>query len=96
MILEFYLFATPLQKFIMIKSVFLYYLAMGITANCICEIFLLALDGFDLNAVHKLSSNEKKSRQSQSSNPRLLGGRQDCFLCATQPPPPKEMVEIII
>ena len=40
---------------------FLQYLALDVTANCICEILCLALDGFDLCNVHKLSSKEKKS-----------------------------------
>ena len=31
-----------------------------VTANCQCEIHCLVLDGFNLNTVHKLSSNEKK------------------------------------
>ena len=37
------------------------YLAVDISANWNCEIHSLALDGFDHNAVHKLSSEEKKS-----------------------------------
>ena len=44
---------------------FFQYLALDVTTNCICEIQCLALDGFVLNTVHKLSSKEKKkSRQS--------------------------------
>ena len=35
---------------------FLQCLALDATANCICEIRCIALDGFDLNTVHKLSS----------------------------------------
>ena len=35
---------------------FLWYSALDVTANCICEIRCLALDGFDLNSVHKVSS----------------------------------------
>ena len=31
-----------------------------VTANCIFEIHCLALDGFNLKTVHKLSSKEKK------------------------------------
>ena len=41
--------------------IFLQYLALGVTANCICEIHCLAIDGFDLKPVHKLSNIEKKS-----------------------------------
>ena len=58
----------------------------------ICEIQCIAPDGFDLdlNTVHWLCSKdnylEKKSQQSQDSNPGLLGGKWECFLCATQPP----------
>ena len=48
--------------------------------GCICEIRGLALDEFDLNTVHKLSSKEKKSRRSQDSNLGLLGGKQECSL----------------
>ena len=40
--------------------VFLQYLALDFTANCICEIHCIALDGFDLSTAHKLSSKEKK------------------------------------
>ena len=53
---------------------------------------LLKLDGFnlDLNTVRCLSSKEnylkKKSRRSRDSNMGLLGGEQERFLCATQPP----------
>ena len=43
---------------------FLYNLSLDITANSICEIHYLALDGFNLNTIHKLSSKEKKSRPS--------------------------------
>ena len=57
-------------------------LSSDITANCIGEINCLALDGFDLYTVHKLSSKEKKYCRSQISNPRLLGGKQECFLSA--------------
>ena len=34
----------------------LWHLALDIPAKCICAICCLALDGFDLNTVHKLSS----------------------------------------
>ena len=34
-------------------------LTMDVTANCICKIHCLALDGFDRNTVHKLYSKEK-------------------------------------
>ena len=59
-------------------------LVVDVIANCFCEIHRLALDGFDLNTVHKLSSKEKKSRQSQDSNPGLLGGM--LALCNAAPP----------
>ena len=65
---------------------FLQHLTLDVNAKCICEIHYLALDGFDLTTVHKLSSKEKKSWRSQVSNPGLLGGKQECFLCAMQPP----------
>ena len=62
------------------------FVALDVTTNSICEIHCLALDVFDLNTVHKLSSREKKSRWSPYSNPGLLGGKQECFLCGMQPP----------
>ena len=65
-------------------ELFLDYIAQDDTANCSGEIYCLQLDGFDLNNGHKLSSNEKKSQQSRDSNPGLLGGKQECFLCATK------------
>ena len=48
-------------------------LAMDVTANCICEIHCLALDGFNLNSVHKLSSKEKKSKAEPGIKPRAAG-----------------------
>ena len=50
---------------------------MNVTANCICEILCFALDGWDLNTAHKLSSKEKKSWRSRDLNPGLLGGKQE-------------------
>ena len=44
--------------------------------HCIFEIHSFALDGFNLNTVHKLSSKEKKSLWSWVSNPGLLGDIQ--------------------
>ena len=38
-----------------------FFVALDVSANCICEMHCLALDGFDLNNVHKLSSKEKSS-----------------------------------
>ena len=35
-------------------------IVLDVTAYCICEIHWLALNGFNLNAVHKLRSKEKK------------------------------------
>ena len=61
---------------------FLQFLAPDITAICICEIHCLALGGFDLNTVHKISSEEKKSRRSWDLSPGLLGGKEECFHCA--------------
>ena len=60
--------------------------------HCICEIHCIVLDGFDLDlkTVHWLSSKENylknKSWRSRDSNPGLMSGKQECFLCATQPP----------
>ena len=61
---------------------FFYCWALDVTANCICQIICKALDGFDLNTVHKLSCKEKKSWRSWDLNPGLLVGRQESFLCA--------------
>ena len=45
-----------------IEVKFLLYLALDVTTNnCKCEIRCLALDGFHINTVHKLSSKVKKS-----------------------------------
>ena len=41
--------------------------ALDVTANCICEIHCLALDGFNINTVHKLSSVEKNSQREISA-----------------------------
>ena len=65
------------------------YLALDATANCICENHSLALDGFDRNTVHQLSSKEKN----QDSNLGLLGGKQECYLCAKQPPKIYELMK---
>ena len=71
---------SKLYIFLVIKhsssKSFSQYLAMGVTANCICEIHCIALDGFDLSTVHKLSSKEKKSQLSWASNQGLLGRKQ--------------------
>ena len=37
------------------------FVALDVTAHCICETYCSAQEGFDLNAVHKQSSTEKKS-----------------------------------
>ena len=60
-------------------GVLMNYLVPDITAISICEINCLALD-----TVHKLSSEEKKSRRSWDLSPGLLGGKEECFLCAMQ------------
>ena len=78
--------ANRLSQFLPVLSpTFLYYLTQDITADCICKIYCLALDGFDLNTVHKVSSKEKISRRSQDLNLGLLVGKQECFHCAMQP-----------
>ena len=60
------------------------YIALDVPPNCICEIHCIALDGFNLNTVHILSSKEKKSQPSHGSNSELLGGKLQCYLCVTQ------------
>ena len=42
-----------------VQNNFLLYFVLEVTANCICEIHRLALNGFNLNTVHQLSSREK-------------------------------------
>ena len=64
---------------------FFSYLALNVTANCISEIHYIALDCLYLNTVLQLSSKEKKSQLSRDSNPGLLSGKQECYLCAMQP-----------
>ena len=49
------------------------YLALDVTTNYICEIHCLALHGFDLNTVHKLSSKEKKSWEELGFEPGTAG-----------------------
>ena len=56
--------------------VFLWCLALDVTADCICEIHCLALDGLYLNTVCNLSSKEKKSWRSRDLTLGLLGGKQ--------------------
>ena len=41
--------------------------ALDVSANWICGIHCLALDGFNLNTVHKLSSIEKNSQRKISA-----------------------------
>ena len=53
-----------------------------ITANCICEIHCIALNGFNLNSVHKLSSKEKKISLEPGFKPAAVGWE------TTAPPPP--------
>ena len=72
---------------------FLEYLALDVTANCICEIHCIAPDGFDLYTVYQQSSKEKPSPLSRDSNQGLLGGKQDCYLGATQPPEDKSYLK---
>ena len=62
------------------------YVVLSLGRHRICETNCLALDRLDFNAVHKLSSKDKKSQLSLDLNPLLLGGKQERFLCATQPP----------
>ena len=61
------------------KRDFLVYLALDVTANCICEIRYLALDGFDLNAVHKLSSKGKNISAQPGFEP--MGVSHPAALC---------------
>ena len=52
---------------------FFLYLALDVTASFICEIHCLALDGFNLNTVHKLSNKEKKISAELGFDPRGAG-----------------------
>ena len=62
------------------------YLALDVTTNCICEIHGITLDGFNLNTAHKLSSKEKKILTEPGFKPGAASWKQECYLCATQPP----------
>ena len=58
--------------------------------HCICVILCMNTRWvrFSVSTVHKLSSrDEESSWLSHDSNPGLLGGKQACYLCATQPTP---------
>ena len=54
-------------------DLFSLFLALDVTANCICEIRRLALDGFDINTVDKLRSKEKKISAEPGLEPRAAG-----------------------
>ena len=60
------------------KKFFWKYLALDFTANCICEIHCKALDGFNLNTVHPLSSNDNIFGLCRDLNQGLLDGKQEC------------------
>ena len=60
---------------------FLLFLALDVTASCICEIHSLAVDGFNINGVHKLSSKEVLG-----FNPGLPGGKQEFFCLLLRSP----------
>ena len=66
-------------------NIFLY-LALDVTANCICEIQCLALGGFNLNTFHTPSNKEKKILVELGFDPRGAGWEQKCFLYAMQSP----------
>ena len=55
---------------------FLYYLVLDVASNCICEIHLMG-------SIPILFTNSPVQRKNIGG---LLGGKQPCFLCATQPP----------
>ena len=59
------------------------------TANCICEIHFLALDGFNLNTVHKLGIKEKNVLAEPRFQPGVAGwdARMQPLCYATPPPP---------
>ena len=66
---------------------------MAVTANCICEIHCLALDGLDLNTVHKLSSKEKKNSVEPGFEPGTFGREAWMLpLCYAVPPLSQESV----
>ena len=63
-------------------EMFWYYLAVDITANSICKIHCLALDGFDFNTVNK---NAVKRRNLGKARIRTLGcwvGSKNASLCS--------------
>ena len=65
-----------LKYYIDVSYIFLV-LGLGIYCPSFAKSLALALDGFDLYTVHKLSSNEKTSRRSQDLNPRPLGAKRE-------------------
>ena len=78
---------------------FLLYLALDVTTYCIREIHCLALDGFDINTIHKLRSKEKNSQEENCQRGRdsdlgLLDVKQECNLCAIRNYRPKKFHEI--
>ena len=62
-------------------------------ANWICEIYCLALDGFDLNTVHKLSSKEKNlSGVGIRTRGCWVVGRKNASSVLRSPPPPTKKI----
>ena len=79
---------------IRVKSFFCVELLLRPSLPCICEILCMSTRWvrFSVSTVHELSSREEKnSWLSRDANPWLLGGKQECHLCATEPPPPLQV-----
>ena len=67
---------------------FLWYLALDVTANCICEAHCLALDEFNLNTVHKLSNKEKNLGSARIQTRAYWMGSKNAATVLYSPPPP--------
>ena len=67
---------------------FLWYLALDVTANWICETHCLALDGFNLNTVHKLSNKEKYIGSARIQTRGYWMGSKNAATVLYSPPPP--------
>ena len=70
------------------KCYLLKYFLLRPLQHCIFEILCMSTRwfGFSVSTFHELSStDEKNSWLSRDSNPGLLDGKQECYLCAKQP-----------
>ena len=77
---------TPIEQ-----NIFLQYILLKPLLHCICELFCKSTRWiwFLVSTVHELSGrDEKNSWLSPDSILGLMCGKHECYLCATQDPPP--------